>query len=202
MRYVFPYICLFFALAFMACPVLAGGLVGSAALEIVPLEVVGPTENAPGSDPVYPDADINPDPGGNSVNAFLPDTSSGLSGGYYFVCDCALGREVKFYIPSDFATGSLAIDSDGSLVNMTNTSIYLMPEDSRYQDYSIYAPRFGLFQYRLTSYDYSDLAIRNISETNICFMENTPQAFSEFSLYIVLIVILGLGLLLLVFGKR
>lgn len=137
----------------------------------------------------------------DSEDSLVAYSSSGISGGYYFVCDCALGSNVKFWVPSDFASGSLALDN-GGIVNMTNNSVYLMPDDSSLSSYTIYASRFNHFQYRRSGYDYSDLNIRNISDTNISFLSGTSRAIPEQTLFIVLIAVILLGVLLLAFIKR
>lgn len=128
--------------------------------------------------------------------------STGISGGYYFVCDCALGTDVKFWIPADFAVDALALDDNG-IVNMTNSTVYLMPDpDSGLSDYTIYASRFGHFQYRRTNYDYQDLRIRNITDTNITFLDDTQPRISDQVQFAVILAVLLLGFLMLVFIKR
>lgn len=118
---------------------------------------------------------------------------SGLSGGYYFVCDCALGNSVRFWIPADFAVGSIALNN-GVLVNMTNSTIYLYCE--QYPSYTFMASRFSGFQYRATSgSNYYSLNIHNVTETNISFLDDEPQAVSTNTLLIVLcVIVLLLGL--------
>ena len=135
--------------------------------------------------------------------AAVSDSVGGISGGYYLIVDCALGRDVKFWLPSDFASGALAMDSRG-LINMSNSSIYLMPDSSSFSGYIIYANRFGHFQYRRNSsgYDYQDLNITNISDTNISFLSDTPQAVPDSTYWIVLIAVCILGFLLIAFFKR
>ena len=125
----------------------------------------------------------------------------GISGGYYFVCDCALGASVKFWIPADFATGSIAFDGN-NLINMTNSSIYILPDSPRLSSYTIYAPRFGHFQYRRTGYDYADLYITNIEDTNISFLNDTPQTVPDSTFWVILISVLMIGFLLMIFVKR
>lgn len=126
---------------------------------------------------------------------------SGISGGYYFVADCALGSSIKFWVPADFASGSIAFDGN-NLINMTNSSIYLL-SDSGLTNYTIYAPRFSHFQYRRDNTSgYSDLAIRSISDSNINFMEDTPQAIPDAVFWVVLISVVILGFLILAFLRR
>ncbi len=74
---------------------------------------------------------------------------------------------------------------------MSNSSIYLMPDSSSFSGYTIYANRFGHFQYRRNSsgYDYQDLNITNISDTNISFLSDTPQAVPDSTYWIVLIAV-------------
>ena len=164
-------------------------------------------------DVTYPVIDISPDSvqsiaagiGDAFADSQVPDVATNffgsVSGGYYFVADCALGRGVKFWVPADFASGSIARDGNG-LVNMTNSSIYLMPDSSSLSGYTIYASRFGHFQYRRAGYDYQDLNITNISDTNIAFLDSTLQAVPDSTYWIVLIVVCILGFLLIAFFKR
>ncbi len=126
---------------------------------------------------------------------------SGVSGGYYFVADCALGSSVKFWVPADFASGSIAFDGN-NLINMTNSSIYLL-SDSGFTNYTIYAPRFSHFQYRRDNTSgYSDLSIRSVSDSNIDFLDDTPQAVPDAVFWVVLISVVILGFLILAFIRR
>ena len=79
-----------------------------------------------------------------------------------------------------------------------------MPDSSSFSGYTIYANRFGHFQYRRNSsgYDYQDLNITNISDTNISFLSDTPQAVPDSTYWIVLIAVCILGFLLIAFFKR
>lgn len=79
-----------------------------------------------------------------------------------------------------------------------------MPDSSSFSGYIIYANRFGHFQYRRNSsgYDYQDLNITNISDTNISFLSDTPQAVPDSTYWIVLIAVCILGFLLIAFFKR
>ena len=126
---------------------------------------------------------------------------SGVSGGYYFVADCALGSSVKFWVPADFASGSIAFDGN-NLINMTNSSIYLL-SDSGFTNYTIYAPRFSHFQYRRDNTSgYSDLSIRSVSDSNIDVLDDTPQAVPDAVFWVVLISVVILGFLILAFIRR
>lgn len=100
-----------------------------------------------------------------------------LAGGYYFVCDCALGSNLKFYVPLEWAHDAFTLDSSGELVNLSNSTCYAYcPE---YPDYTFSCNRFGTFTYRATNYSTTDLQIRNISETNIEFMEDEMKRPSD-----------------------
>lgn len=184
-----------------------------------------PTDPTDPTDPVVTDpplVDLSPDAvddiasavGSAVADAVAPDpsdaapilyASGGIVGGYYFVADCALGDSVKFWVPADFAVGSITLDSSGSLVNMTNSTIYLMPDDSRLNSsYTIQAPRFSSFLYRrdASGYTWSDLAITNITDTNISWLSDTPHALPVSSYMVIIIGVLILGFLLSVFLKR
>lgn len=179
-----------------------------------------PTEPVAATEPVAtdpPTVNLSPDTvddisaavGAAVSDAMSPDpvddvpilyASGGIVGGYYFICDCALGNDVKFWIPADFARDSITIDSSGALVNMTNSTIYLMPDDTTINDnYTIQAPRFSSFQYRRDSsgYTWSSLAITNISDTNISWLDDTPQAVPQSSYFVLIASILVIGFLAL-----
>lgn len=184
-----------------------------------------PTDPVVATEPVVtdpPQVDLSSDAvqdiadavGSAVADAVLPDPvedvpilygSDGIVGGYYFVADCALGDGVKFWVPADFAVGSITLDSSGSLVNMTNSTIYLMPDDSTLNSaYTIQAPRFSSFLYRrdASGYTWSDLAISNITDTNISWLADTPHALPVSTYMVIIIGVLILGFLLSVFLKR
>ena len=105
----------------------------------------------------------------------LPALGAELSGGYYVVGDSAIGQDLTFYVPSDYATGSLTY-SGGYLFNLTSSSVYLYCPD--YPDYTIYAPRFSVFQYRTNDNygtTYQPLNLRSISDSNVEIFEDQPS---------------------------
>lgn len=183
-----------------------------------------PTDPVDATDPVAtdpPEVDLSPESindiagviGSAVADAVSPQSddvpvlyaSGGIVGGYYFVADCALGDSVKFWVPADFAQGSITMDASGSLVNMTNSTIYLMPDDSTLNSsYTIQAPRFSSFLYRrdASGYTWSDLDISNITDTNISWLVDTPQIFSVSTYMVIVIAVLILGFLLSIFLKR
>lgn len=134
------------------------------------------------------------------VTLTVPVMAADLQGGYYFVADSALGTGVKFYVPSDFANGSLTYDSSGCLFNLTASSIYLYCPD--HPEYTIYAPRFSVFQYRAgPGYNYADLNITNVTETNLQIYEAAPGkslGSSELMLLIVVLLVVMIGGLVIV----
>lgn len=204
LKNVYRIICFFSCLLFLAASVFAvdpGGDPAAAGIEV--------------SESTYPVVSLSPESISDLVSAIsdsesvsVPDVGDGdavsydgavssaaltgsISGGYYFVCDCALGKNLKFWIPSDFASGSLAFDGN-NLINMTNSSIYLLPDNLSASGYSIYAPRFGHFQYRSTSSysDYYDLNITAVTDTNISFLQDTLPVVSENTWRILILSIL------------
>lgn len=187
--------------------------------------IVNPaTEPTEATEPVATEAplvDLSPDAvqdiagavGSAVADAVAPQTddvpilyaSGGIVGGYYFVADCALGQDVKFWVPADFSQGSITFDSSGGLVNMTNSTIYLMPDDTTLNSsYTIQAPRFSSFLYRrdASGYTWSDLNISNISDTNISWLDDTPQAVPQSSYFVLIASILIIGFLALFAFKR
>lgn len=136
------------------------------------------------------------------VSLTVPAMAADLQGGYYFVADCALGNGMKFYVPADFANGSLTYDSSGYLFNLTSSSIYLYSPD--YPDYTIYASRFSGFQYRAGSgsgYSYTDLNITNVTETNLQIYDTDPGkslGSSELLLLIVVLLVALIGCIVIV----
>lgn len=179
---------------------------------LVPTESDGDA-SAADSEPTIPSVELDPKSvdsiaeamGEVLADAAVPEVAvsfaSSPKGGYYFIADCALGNDIKFWVPADFSSESLAFDGE-TLINMTNSSIYIVSDDSSYSNYTIYAPRFGHFQYRRNSsgYDYQDLAISDVSDSNISFLQDTPQALSRQSMIvlvaaIVLLFVLAMGFL-------
>ena len=103
----------------------------------------------------------------------VPVFGADLEGGYYFVADCSLGSDIKFYIPADFASGSLTYNDSGHLFNLTSSTIYLYSPS--YPGYTINASRFSTFQYRSgNGYEYTALNITDISDTNVQIYEKDP----------------------------
>lgn len=127
----------------------------------------------------------------------VPALGAELSGGYYLIGDSALGNDRTFYVPSDYAAGSLTYDSSGNLFNLTANSIYLYCPD--YPDYTIYAPRFSEFQYRSgtgSSYNYVDLNLHDITEGNVEVFEKDPfplHGADVVSIMILAVLIVGVG---------
>lgn len=109
---------------------------------------------------------------------------STLAGGYYFVADCALGSDLKFYVPLEWAHDVFTFDSSGSLVNLSNTTCNAYCP--AYPDYTFSCSRFGTFTYRATNYNTTDLQIRNISETNIEILEDESRRISDSDLLVLI----------------
>lgn len=122
----------------------------------------------------------------------VPVLGADLAGGYYITGDSAIGNDLTFYVPADYAAGSLTYDSSGNLFNLTSSSIYLYCPD--HPDYTIYAPRFSGFQYRPSSgsgYTYQDLYLKNVSSSNVEILEESPsRSFSDNTLLYVILVVL------------
>lgn len=110
-----------------------------------------------------------------------------LSGGYYFVVDCALGNSLKFYVPLEWSHDVFTLNSSGGLVNLSNNTCYAYCP--AYPDYTFSCSRFGTFTYRATNYNTTDLMITNISDSNIEFLEDDTQLPSDSDL---LLLIAGL----------
>lgn len=127
----------------------------------------------------------------------VPVLGAELSGGYYFTADSALGDGLTFYIPTDYASGSLTYDENGYLFNLTASSIYLYCPD--YPDYTIYASRFSGFQYRTDSNygsTYIDLKLTNVTAANVEIMEKSPPlspSQDQILIMILCVSIIGVG---------
>lgn len=130
----------------------------------------------------------------------LPALGAELSGGYYVVGDSAIGQDLTFYVPSDYATGSLTY-SGGYLFNLTASSVYLFCPD--YPDYTIYAPRFSVFQYRTNDNygtSYQPLNLQLISDTNVeILVDSPPLSLSSDDLLnmILATLVIGIGVFVL-----
>lgn len=100
-----------------------------------------------------------------------------LAGGYYFVADCALGSDVTFYVPLEWAHDVFTLDRSGAPVNLSTSTCYAFAP--AFPDYTIQCSRFGTFTYRATNYNTSDLLITEITDTNIEFLEDETQRPSD-----------------------
>lgn len=118
--------------------------------------------------------------------------SGSLAGGYYFVCDCALGSDLKFYVPLEWAHDVFTLDRSGAPVNLSNTTCNAYCPT--YPDYTFSCSRFGTFTYRASNYNTTDLLITNISDTNIEFLDDETLLPSDTSL------LLLIAALIFVFG--
>lgn len=132
----------------------------------------------------------------------VPVLGAELAGGYYITCDCALGNGMTFYVPAEFAGGSLTYDSSGNLFNLTASSIYLYSPD--YPEYTIYAPRFSGFQYRAGSsgYSYVDLNITNVTDTNVEILDENPTNFSSEPVLVAILAVLIVGVGVFILNPR
>lgn len=134
----------------------------------------------------------------------VPVLGADLAGGYYITGDSAMGMGLTFYVPTDFANGSLTYDSNGNLFNLTSSSVYLYCPD--YPEYTIYAPRFSGFQYRQSSgagYQYQDLNLRNVTATNVEIMEDSPSlALGSEKILIMILVVCIIGVAAYVILRR
>lgn len=117
--------------------------------------------------------------------------SDPFTGGYWFVCDCDLGYDLKFYVPLEWATDQFTLDTSGAPVNMSNTTVNAYCPS--FPDYTFFCSRFSTFTYRATNYNTSDLNITKISDTNIDFLEENSFRLSDYDLRI-----LGCSLVFLV----
>lgn len=147
-----------------------------------------------GVDPADPEAPLENTAVAETLEAGVDvlAVDGSLAGGYYFVADCALGSALKFYVPLEWAHDVFTLDSSGEPVNLSNSTCYAYCP--AYPDYTISCNRFGIFTYRASNYNTSDLQIRNISDTNIEFLEDETQRLSQHDL---LLLIAGL---IFVFG--
>ena len=69
--------------------------------------------------------------------------SDSLTGGYYFVCDCALGSDIKFYVPLEWAHNVFTFNDEGSPVNMSQSTCYAYCP--AFPSYTFSCTRFSTF---------------------------------------------------------
>lgn len=136
------------------------------------------------TDPVVPMAEVDPsDPEpATEVSQDLASLAGSdlFTGGYWFVCDCALGYDLTFYVPSDWSDGQFTFNSSGAPVNMSNSTVYAYCPD--FPDYTFSAARFSEFTYRATNYNTSDLNISKVIDTNIDFLDDGSRRLSDYQL--------------------
>ena len=153
---------------------------------------VGTTES---TDPALPLAEVDDSAAESTAEGSQdPAALAGsdlFAGGYWFVCDCALGYDLTFYVPVDWADGQFTLSSSGAPVNMSNNTVYAYCPG--FPDYTFSAARFSEFTYRESNYTTADLSITAISDTNIDFLDDGSGRLSDYQFRV-----LGCSLLLFV----
>lgn len=176
------------------------------------------SRDALSDDATNPVIDISPDSVSALAdaisNSLVDDDSSNtlenpdfLINGYYFTCDCAFQDDLTIYVPVEFAVDAFSLDSEGRLRNMTLNTFETRVRLGKYI-YVITAPSMSPFTYHVETvpghYDpmeVYDLAER-VTDSNMSFLTNIPQAVPDSTYWIVLIVTCILGFLLIAFFKR
>lgn len=109
--------------------------------------------------------------------ALLISSGGDTNAGCWFVATSAFGGGAshRFYFDREFASGSLIMDSLGFLWNNSQSSVYLYCPD--YPNYTIYAPRFGYFQYRTNdnNYNWADARIIPDAESSSSLILSDTQ---------------------------
>lgn len=123
--------------------------------------------------------------------ALLISSGGDTNAGCWFVATSAFGGGAshRFYFDREFASGSLIMDSLGFLWNNSQSSVYLYCPD--YPNYTIYAPRFGYFQYRTNdnNYNWADARIIPDAESSSSLiLSDTQYRPSDASPVIVLLL--------------
>lgn len=125
--------------------------------------------------------------------------SDALSGGYYFVCDCALGSDLTFYVPLEWAHDVFTFDRSGAPVNLSNNTCYAYCPD--FPDYTFSCNRFDTFTYRATNYNTTDLRITEVTDTNMSFFEGSGTSMSASDLQILCCVLIFFVAAILIFKR-
>lgn len=127
-------------------------------------------------------------------------SAADLQGGYYIVCDCALGNGVRLYVPSSAAEGSFTYDANGCLFNISSATVYLYSPD--YPSCTISASRFSGFKYRFSGYDSADLNITNVTDSNVQIYSENPALADEWDVFSIIQLVLLMGVFaILLFSK-
>ena len=129
----------------------------------------------------------------------VSSVSDALSGGYYFVCDCALGSDLTFFVPLEWAHDVFTYDSSGAPVNLSNNTCYAYCPD--FPDYTFSCSRFGTFTYRASNYNTSDLHITEVTDTNMSFFEGSGTSLSDSDLVMLCCVLIFFVAAILIFKK-
>lgn len=119
------------------------------------------------------------------VLSVVPVFSADLQGGYYFDCNCSLGNNIRFYVPSAYID-DLTFTSADDLFNLSSSTVYLYCPD--FSSYTVRANRFDRFQYTTGSYPqtYNDLHVTAILDSNISFLVDTPHSVSDSTILIMI----------------
>lgn len=127
----------------------------------------------------------------------LLSVSGDLTSGYYFVADCDLGSNIRFYIPLEWAYYRFTTDDSGDLVNLSTSTCYAYSPD--FPDYTFSCSRLSTFTYRYSNYSSSDLNITRIVDTNMSLLINDPFPLSdsEIQLLIAALILICAGILII-----
>lgn len=194
------FVCVLCLISMLVFPVSAVAILDG---DVVDGDVSDPSASS-SSDPSDPfDSEVPSDPQApaqeDDSDLALAAVTDALSGGFYFVADCALGSDVTFYVPVEWAYDRFALDPSGEPVNLSTSTCYAYSPD--YPTYTFSCSRFGSFTYRSSNYDTQDLNVRNISDTNISFFDGNGIQLSESELQLLCCILLFVVIGILIFKK-
>lgn len=134
----------------------------------------------------------------------LPVSASGidgdLTGGYYFVCDCTFGDDIKFYVPVEWAHDAFSIDSSGALVNLSTSTCYAYCPN--YPDYTFYCSRLNTFVYRRDSSTIYDLEVTKVTDTNMSLLQDSSVYLSDKEINLLGAALLFVACALIIIRRR
>lgn len=138
----------FFALLFSIVLFCSFFIPCSAAEHVIPSVPVDPSEPVPVfSEPLDPPSGADSDFPSADVRSLVP---SGVRAGYYVTSNSALGK-ITLYFPVEAADvfTYYTVSGGSRFLNMSRSTVYMATTDSRYSNYTFYAPSFDTIYYRV-----------------------------------------------------
>ena len=109
----------------------------------------------------------------------FPSAETGLTGGLFLECETNIGKCV-IVVPYNYKNNTFTFSTSGNVFNATSTSISCTLFRNG-QQYTCRWAGYSFPEYRLeaTGYQYSDLTITKVTDTNIVFITDDDELSND-----------------------